>query len=421
MMSVWQAAWVIARRDFVATVYSRSFFLFMATPLIFVALTVLGGIVGANSARESTPTVAVITDRATAEALSAARDRLAGFTSQRQMPELRGVDPAEDVRAQARALIADQERGLSAVFSGTLDQPVLSGPARIDDFVGNRMRLIVEEAQQAEALRGGAAFRPVALERDITGEAAGNLREIRHNVARVGQVIIFFFTLLLATMLLSNLIEEKSNKVIEVLAASVSLDAVFFGKLLAMLAVSLVGIALWGAMFGLAAAFSVQLLPAGYELPPIAPAVGWPIYAVLLPVYYTTNYMLLGALFMGIGGQANSVREMQSLNMPITFLQMGVFFLASTVINNDGGWLAWSAYLFPFSSPLAMIAEAGQSDQLWPHLLAIPWQLFWVFLTIRISAAMFRKTVLKSGGSSPLIPKRRRKPAAAMTESVSES
>ena len=405
MMSVWQAALVIARRDFAATVYSRSFILFMATPLIFVALTVLGGIVGANSARDSTPAVAVITDRETAEALSAARDRLANLTSQRQMPELKIVDPAEDVRAQARALIADQERGLSGVFSGTLAQPVLSGPARIDEFVGNRMRLIVEEAQQAEALTGGAAFRPVALERDITGEAAGNLKEIRGNVARVGQVIIFFFTLLLATMLLSNLIEEKSNKVIEVLAASVSLDAVFFGKLLAMLAVSLLGIALWAAMFALAAAFSVQLLPAGYELPAIAPAVGWPIYAILLPIYYTTNYMLLGALFMGIGGQANSVREMQSLNMPITFLQMGVFFLASTVINNDGGWLAWSAYLFPFSSPLAMIAEAGQSDLLWPHLLAIPWQFFWVFLTIRISAMMFRKTVLKSGGTSPLIPR----------------
>jgi ABC-2 type transport system permease protein len=205
-------------------------------------------------------------------------------------------------------------------------------------------------------------------------------------------------------MLLSNLVEEKSNKVIEVLAASVPLDAVFLGKLLAMLAVSLVGIALWGAMFGLATAFSVQLLPAGYELPNISPAIGWPIYTVLLPVYYTMNYMLLGSLFLGIGGQANSVREVQTLNMPVTFLQMGVFVLAMTVIGNQGGVLPMIAYIFPFSSPLAMIAEAAQSDLLWPHLLAIAWQGLWVFLMIRLSSNLFKRTVLKSGGEMRILP-----------------
>ncbi len=112
---------------------------------------------------------------------------------------------------------------------------------------------------------------------------------------------------------------------------------------------------------------------------------------------------------MGIGGQANSVREMQSLNMPVTFLQMGVLVLALTVIGNNGGIFPMIAYVFPFSSPLAMIAEAGQSDELWPHLLAIPWQALWVFLIIRMSSALFRKTVLKSGGSSPLIPRFRLK------------
>jgi ABC-2 type transport system permease protein len=94
--------------------------------------------------------------------------------------------------------------------------------------------------------------------------------------------------------------------------------------------------------------------------------------------------------------------------MPVVFLQMGVLVLALTVIGNNGGMFPMIAYIFPFSSPLAMIAEAGQSDQLWPHLLAVPWQAFWVFLTIRISVAMFRKTVMKSGGETRLIPRRQR-------------
>ena len=413
MMNMMQAAWVIARRDFMATVHSRSFIFFMITPILVVGFSVLMAFVQ-SSTGDGAPKVAVIADTATVQALTASRSRLASLTSGTAMPQLITVNPAEDVKAQARTLISDEEQGLSAVFSGTLEQPVLSGPERIDEFVGKRMTLVVEEAQRSQALAAGAAnYRPVAIQREITGEAAGNLREIRTGVARFGQFIIFFMTLLLATMLLSNLIEEKSNKVIEVLAASVPLDAVFIGKLIAMLGVSLIGIALWGGMFAIAAVFSVQLLPAGMELPSISPGVGWPIYALLLPMYYTTNYLLLGSLFLGIGAQANSVRELQTLNMPVTFLQMGVFVLALTVIGSDGGIFPTIAYIFPFSSPLSMIAMAGESDLLWPHLLALPWQLLWVFLTVRISVALFRKSVMKSGGEVRIMPRfsRKQKPA----------
>ena len=413
MMNMMQAAWVIARRDFMATVHSRSFIFFMITPILVVGFSILMAFVQ-SSTGDGPPKVAVVADSATVEALTASRSRLASLTSGTAMPELVVVNPAEDVKAQARTLISDEQRGLSAVFSGTLEQPVLSGPERIDEFVGKRMTLVVEEAQRSQALAAGTAnFRPVAIQREITSEAAGNLREIRTGVARFGPCVIFFMTLLLATMLLSNLIEEKSNKVIEVLAASVPLDAVFIGKLIAMLGVSLIGIALWGGMGAIAAAFSVQLLPAGMELPSISPGVGWPIYALLLPIYYTTNYLLLGSLFLGIGAQANSVRELQTLNMPVTFLQMGVFVLALTVIGGGSGIFPTIAYIFPFSSPLSMIAMAGESDLLWPHLLAIPWQLLWVFLTVRISVALFRKSVMKSGGEVRIMPRfgRKQKPA----------
>jgi len=406
MTSLLESVWVIARRDFIASVYTRSFVIFMLAPLLVVAFSILIGYASARSDIDNGPVVAVVTDSATAAALDEARAHLVSLTNERSFPVLRRIDPAENVRAQARTLLADEQAGLSGVFSGTIEAPMLSGPERIDEFVGERMALLVEQAQRNAVLRTASpGFRPAGIQRDITGEAVGNLREMRKSVAQFGQFIVFFFTLMLATMLLSNLIEEKSNKVIEVLAAAVPLDAIFFGKLLAMLAVSLVGIALWGAVFTLAALFSVQLLPQGVELPAISPAVGWGVYAILLPIYYTTNYMLLGSLFLGIGAQANSVREVQTLNMPVTFLQMGVLALAILVVGNNGGLLPMIAYIFPFSSPLAMVAEAGQSDRLWPHLLAIPWQALWVFLLIRISAGMFRKTVLKSGGEVRIMPR----------------
>src|SRR3546814_15126277 len=59
-------------------------------------------------------------------------------------------------------------------------------------------------------------------------------------------MLLFLLTMLLAGMVLSNLVEEKANKIIEILAAAIPMDAVFMGKLVAMLGVSFVGLAVWG-------------------------------------------------------------------------------------------------------------------------------------------------------------------------------
>jgi len=277
---------------------------------------------------------------------------------------------------------------------------VLVGPRKIDEFVGRRIQLIVDIARRDLALAAAGATvadRPVG--RQLTAQAAGNLQMIRRNIARVAQTAIFMVTVLLATLLLSNLAEEKSNKVIEVLAAAVPLDAVFLGKLIAMLGVSLVGLSLWAGMIAVAYAF-VQTLQDWMTMPEVGPAVGWPVFLLLVMVYYAVNYMLLGALFLGIGGQASNIREIQTLSMPVTLLQVFVFLLALSAVGGDGGIAMWAAYILPFSSPLAMVAHAAQYPTLWPHLVALLWQALWIVLIIRISSRLFRLTVLKSAPGS---------------------
>ena len=410
MTGVLEAAWVIARRDFVATVYSRSFILFLVIPLaLFAAMISVSIWIDDADASSSQPRVAVVADTDTAQALTASRQRLADALTpvserregrqSRSFPILEVVQPAENVTVQAQHLLADERGAYTAVLSGTIDRPVLAGPSRIDDSLAQRIGLIIEDARRAAALE--AAGRPLAavpVERVVTAQAAGNLQQIRRDLARSVMGIIFGITVLLATLLLSNLAEEKTNKVIEVLAASVPLDSVFLGKLIAMLGISFVGLALWGGIAGLAYLF-VQVVQDFITLPQAGPAVGWPLFVTLVLLYYGTNYMLLGALFLGIGGQASNIREIQTLTMPVTMLQAGVFFLALSVVGQTGGMLAWTAYLFPFSSPMAMIGLAAESEMLWPHLLALLWQALWTALIIRISSRLFRRTVLKSASS----------------------
>jgi ABC-2 type transport system permease protein len=410
MMSLFESVWVIARRDFIALVFSRFFIIFLVAPLLMIGVSIFFSMATRAQDRTATqPVVAMVVDGATADALTQTRQRLVASTTDQTFPTLRMVTPAENVAAQAQNLLADEKGNYSAVLSGTLDRPVLTGPRGATDFLGRRMQLLVDESRRTAALDQARAAPPaLQLDRVVTEQAVGGLNASRRGLAQGSQLLIFFITLMLATLLLSTLVEEKSNKIIEVLAASVPLEAIFLGKLIAMFGISLVGLALWGGMLGIGLTLFFQLLSSVVTMPQIDPAVGWPIFVILLLLYFAANYMLLGALFLGIGAQASSVREIQTITMPITMLQLMVLLLAISTVGSVGGLLFWTGYIFPFSSPMAMVAMAAQSPVLWPHLLALAWQVLWMFIIIRLASRMFQKTVLKSSAGGSIFSFRRK-------------
>ncbi|MDD3800426.1 MAG: ABC transporter permease, partial [Novosphingobium sp.] len=212
--------------------------------------------------------------------------------------------------------------------------------------------------------------------------------------AQAGQTVLFLLTMLLAGMVLSNLVEEKGNKVIEILAAAIPMDAVFFGKLFAMLGVSIVGIAVWSAAGGAIFALAGQNLP---TLP--APAVGWPMFFVLGTAYFAMAYLLLGSIFLAIGAMAATVRDVQTLSMPVTMGQLMVFFFASYALSQPGSAVELAAIAFPLSSPFAMLARAAREPALWPHAAALAWQALAVALFVKTGAGLFRHRVMKSAGA----------------------
>jgi ABC-2 type transport system permease protein len=78
--------------------------------------------------------------------------------------------------------------------------------------------------------------------------------------------------------------------------------------------------------------------------------------------------------------------------------QVVIFAVAAVAIGNANSPAALAAAAFPLSSPYVMVARAAEMPELWPHLLAIVWQVAWVALIIRVASKLFRRNVLKSGG-----------------------
>jgi ABC-2 type transport system permease protein len=128
-------------------------------------------------------------------------------------------------------------------------------------------------------------------------------------------------------------------------------------------------------------------------------AIHLPAFAVLALLYFTMSFFLFGAAFLGIGAQAPSARDIQLLSLPISVFQVSMFALASSAASQPGSGLALFAQIFPFSSPMAMAARAASDAALWPHLLAILWQLLWVIVIVRLSARLFRHGVLNANPS----------------------
>jgi ABC-2 type transport system permease protein len=96
---------------------------------------------------------------------------------------------------------------------------------------------------------------------------------------------------------------------------------------------------------------------------------------------------------------ATTVREVQTLSLPATMLQLFVFLFATYAMSRPNSTVELAAIVLPFSSPFAMLARAAQDAAIWPHLAAIGWQVLWVLLLVRAGSQLFRKRVMKSGSA----------------------
>lgn len=390
-LNMMQAAFVIARRDIGAILFSKAFLLFLIGPLFFLGISAAAGMIGANSAQSADrPKMAVVLPADEASAFQQAHTRLDELVG---LPEIELIDAGD--QADTQTLLTDRNRNFGAVVSGSLAEPIMEGTAdRLDRWQGD-VALIAATAQGTPG-----SFPSVTL--NATQSSMAATRSVNAKTATAALTLMFLLTMLLAGMVLSNLVEEKGNKIIEILAASIPMDAVFLGKLFAMLVISFIGIAVWGSMVGILLALGSETLPA---IPP--PAVGWPLFVALFLVYFAMAYLLIGSVFLAVGSMAPTVRDVQTISMPATILQLAVFFLASFAMRDMGSPVELFALAFPLSSPFSMVARGAQDSTLWIHGAALLWQAMWVTIFVKVGASLFRRKVMKSG---PAKVKTKRKP-----------
>jgi ABC-2 type transport system permease protein len=404
----------VARRDFTATVFTPIFLLFLFAPVIMGAFGAVGGLGAATVAEssEDKARVVAILPRETAAVMEAADLRLRPvLRGEGAPPALLTVAPERDPAAQARAAFDRKDFDAAAVLYGPLDRPTLLAPSyerRASDY----LELLARETLADERLGARA---PTVTVAKVSFARRSTSQGGRNQSAFLAVFGVFFLTLFLAGQVVSSMAEERNNKVIEVLAAAVPLESVFMGKLLGMFGVAILFVGFWGTVLGQASALlPPNMVAAAGDL---APAVGGPAFAFLFFVYFAMAYLLLGSVFLGIGAQASTPREIQLLSLPITIVQVGMFALAGAATSRPDSWVARVAEVFPLSSPFAMAGRAANSPEIWPHLAALAWQALWVAVFVWIGARLFRRGVLQSGSAPGWLSRlRRRRSQTLLTE-----
>ena len=204
-----------------------------------------------------------------------------------------------------------------------------------------------------------------------------------------------------AQMLLTNTVEEKSNRLMEVLLSSVSPIQLMVGKIVGIAATGLAMLGSWMVFFYLATKYLPLLLDidVGFDLSVIAAD---PVYIGSFLVYFLLGYLFYAAVLVGIGSACNSLKEAQNLMMPVTLLLMVPLAAMVPISRDPNGMLAKVLSYFPPFTPFVMMNRAAGPPTVMEYVITSILMVASVAAVMWAAAKVFRVGVLMTGKAPKL-------------------
>ena len=231
--------------------------------------------------------------------------------------------------------------------------------------------------------------------------------------------IIFFAIFGYGGYIMRGVIEEKTNRIVEVITSSVKPIELLSGKMAGVGALAITQFGIWIiALFGLttiAGPIAASLMsdqssqmtdamgaaeqaeiPAFLDIPTIETSLI--IYFIL---FFILGYMLYSSLFAAIGSAADSETDTQQLMMPVTIPIMLAYFIMFHAWRSPDSTLSVISSLFPFFSPIVMITRIAITEvPFWQIGLAMLLMVLTFIGTMWLSAKIYKVGILSYGGTA---------------------
>lgn len=274
--------------------------------------------------------------------------------------------------------------GPSEYWSGNLLDPRALEDVRTDLAETVNARVIAASGISPEAA-AVLTKRPELLPQSPLARGTGGA--IAATVMPMVFTLLLFFTILGSSQaLLTSTLEEKANRVIEVLLSSVSPFQLMAGKILGTCGVGLTIMAVW-ATGGLAAlaANGIQVV-SGMQV-------------LLCLAYYLLGFLLVASVMVAAGSACNTLKEAQSLLQPITFLITIPILVWFAVARQPNGSFAVVLSFVPLFTPFLMMMRIGTTTPPPPTEIAASLAVLALsaWLAMRLAARVFRVGVLLYG------------------------
>ncbi len=203
--------------------------------------------------------------------------------------------------------------------------------------------------------------------------------------------LLYMFLLLYGSIVMQSVIEEKNNRVLEVMVSSVRPFDLMMGKILGVACVAVLQILIWGVLISLVGAVVLpQLMPAdllaGAEAvrqgaaaatvegadPQLLQAMATmtdlgyilKIFGCLV-LFIFGGFLLYSAMFAAVGSAVDNVQDSQQLQTPVTLPIILALFMMLAVINDPNSPVAFWFSIIPFTSPIVMMARIPYDIPMW--------------------------------------------------------
>jgi len=245
---------------------------------------------------------------------------------------------------------------------------------------------------------------------DDEGQNTSGNSEASFGIGLVGGFLIYIFIFMYGTMVMRSVIEEKTNRIVEIIISSVRPFELMFGKIISVALVGLSQFVMWiilGSVFLLIAngllstVVDITNLSAneGVVSEMNASLMALPIKTLLITflIYFLGGYLLYGSLFAAIGSASDQETDSQQFIVPITIPLILSFILVQVIIDNPHSGLAYWLSMIPFTSPIIMIARIPFGVPIHELILSITLLILGFLFTTWLAGKIYRVGILMYG------------------------
>lgn len=258
------------------------------------------------------------------------------------------------------------------------------------------------------------------------GKAEDSNTEVAMVIAMVLSILVYITLFLYGAQVMRGIIEEKSNRIVEVIISSVKPFQLMMGKIVGIGLVGLTQFALWIvvslSLAGVASTFliskqeltqevfgnkmpvdtltvsSVEASGDMAEIMAMFQTVNFTEIIVCFFIFFLGGYLIYSALFAAVGSAVDSETEASQFTMPITMPLLLTYALSFGVLINDpnGAIAMWLSFI-PFTSPIAMLVRIPFGVPLWQIILSASLLVVGFIFTTWVAARIYRVGILMHG------------------------